>query len=79
MSEKNILELDLPKEIDRMETQPLRFGDDWAGMFVRGDDAFKMVLNMRKASQELKEKDPLLSAMLKGQADTLEQCIEKGI
>ncbi len=73
-----ILKLDLPSNVgQRMETQPVQFGDDWSGMFVRGDCAFKMALNMKQASEKLKESDPILSAMLKGQAQTLEKCIKK--
>ncbi|MFI5296913.1 MAG: hypothetical protein ACHREM_02350 [Polyangiales bacterium] len=25
---------------DRPETGPMKFGDDWTGVFIRGDDAF---------------------------------------
>ena len=27
------------EQIERVETGPIRFGDDWPGMFIRGDNA----------------------------------------
>lgn len=29
----------LPEQSERVETGPLRFGTDWPGLFIRGDDA----------------------------------------
>jgi hypothetical protein len=29
----------LPGVQDRVETGPIQFGDDWPGMFIRGDNA----------------------------------------
>lgn len=29
----------LPKQDIRVETGPIQFGDDWPGLFVRGDEA----------------------------------------
>ena len=29
----------LPATKNRVETGPLRFGNDWPGIFIRGDDA----------------------------------------
>ncbi len=30
----------LPAQEDRVETGPVKFGDDWTGVFIRGDNAF---------------------------------------
>jgi hypothetical protein len=30
----------LPAVVNRVETGALRFGDDWPGLFIRGDDCF---------------------------------------
>lgn len=35
---------ELPKQDKRVETGTVRFGDDWPGLFIRGDDC--MALNM---------------------------------
>lgn len=36
----------LPQQDDRVETGPVQFGDDWPGVFIRGDNAayYAMVL-----------------------------------
>lgn len=40
---------------DRAETGPMRFGDDWAGVFVRGDSAIPIILGLREI-EALEEK-----------------------
>ena len=40
---------------DRAETGPMRFGDDWAGVFVRGDNAAGCVLAVRELRRSLKQ------------------------
>jgi hypothetical protein len=43
----------------RIETGPIRFGDDWPGLFIRGDNAYALahsILNITlKASFYLKD------------------------
>ena len=31
--------LPMPGDMTRVETGPVQFGDDWVGVFLRGDDA----------------------------------------
>lgn len=31
--------LNLPEQFGRVETGPIQFGDDWPGVFIRGDNA----------------------------------------
>jgi len=38
-----IRELPAPEDGKRVETGPLQVGDDWPGMFIRGDNAAGMV------------------------------------
>lgn len=33
----------------RVETGPVQFGDDWPGVFIRGDEALHMALRLREA------------------------------
>lgn len=39
------------REIDvqgpRVETGPVRLGDDWTGLFIRGDDCFAWAMDLR--------------------------------
>jgi hypothetical protein len=34
----------LPQQEQRVETGVVQFGDDWPGVFIRGDDAFAFAL-----------------------------------
>jgi|SaaInlV_200m_DNA_2_1039689.scaffolds.fasta_scaffold03927_2 hypothetical protein len=34
---------------DRPQTGPMRFGDDWAGVFMRGDHAVELARSIRRA------------------------------
>ena len=36
-----------PEQEKRVETGPIQFGDDWPGIFIRGDNAFGMVMALR--------------------------------
>jgi hypothetical protein len=54
---------------NRPETGPMQFEGDWAGVFVRGDNAFGYLMALREA---LKGNDsPLITAQLEGLADLL--------
>lgn len=37
----------------RVETGPLQFGDDWPGLFVRGDDCIDLAHALEKAKPYL--------------------------
>ncbi len=41
-----ILEIDCPNA-NRVETGPIRFGRGWTGLFVRGDDAFALAMDIK--------------------------------
>lgn len=36
-----------PGTEERVESGAIQFGDDWPGLFLRGDDAFGLALNMK--------------------------------
>ena len=38
----------LPQQEHRVETGVVQFGDDWPGIFIRGDNAFPMALALRE-------------------------------
>lgn len=38
----------LPAVDKRVETGPVQFGDDWTGLFIRGDNCFGLWMNLRK-------------------------------
>ena len=43
-----------PHEEERVESGAIRFGDDWPGLWLRGDDAFGHSLNIRTVWLHLK-------------------------
>lgn len=39
----------LPEQSPRIETGPLKFGDDWQGVFIRGDSAMWWAMQLTEA------------------------------
>lgn len=44
---------ELPAQSPRVETGPTRFGDDWCGVFIRGDSAFSYAMTLREIVEVL--------------------------
>ena len=42
----------------RVETGPVQFGDDWPGLFIRGDNAFGMKMAIDSAITQLDMTNP---------------------
>lgn len=42
-----------PAEAERVETGPVMFGDDWPGVFIRGDNARYFSVQLRYLRREL--------------------------
>jgi hypothetical protein len=40
-----------PEQETRVESGPIRFGDDWPGYFIRGDHTFALLLAIRDVLQ----------------------------
>jgi hypothetical protein len=51
----------------RAETGPMKFGDDWAGVFIRGDNAFFYL----KVLEALNAANPIAEKGLEGLKDLL--------
>lgn len=47
----------LPKTSERIESGPLQFGDDWPGVFIRGDSAGWYAMNLKMVIERLERKD----------------------
>jgi hypothetical protein len=47
----------IPLDGARPGTGPMQFGDDWPGVFIRGDDAIGYALALRRAIERLVEAD----------------------
>jgi hypothetical protein len=61
----------LPAQEQRVETGPVQFGDDWPGVFIRGDNAFYFAMCLRRVIEHGMDADPLATLMLGSIADTL--------
>lgn len=42
----------LPAADVRVETGPVQFGDDWPGVFIRGDDAFGFLAALKGVMED---------------------------
>jgi len=59
-------------EEERVETGPVMFGDDWPGVFIRGDNCFKYVSALREIIFDKPDIGFITKAVLMGLLDTLE-------
>ncbi len=60
----------LPAQEERVETGAVQFGDDWPGIFIRGDNAFAFAMAI-----EFMDGSPLYMAQVKALAGLLRGCI----
>lgn len=58
----------------RPETGPMQFGDDWPGVFIRGDNALFFALAVRRVVARMGGESWADKAMLTGLAETLQSC-----
>lgn len=61
-----------PAQSERVETGPIRFGDDWPGVFIRGDNAFYFGMILRSYMEG--DRSPINEAVLKGLVANLSSC-----
>lgn len=60
---------------ERPETGPMQFGDDWPGIFIRGDNALMgYAPAVYRAMQALPESEWMTRAQLSGLLETLKSC-----
>jgi len=58
-------------EEKRVESGPIMFGEDWPGLFLRGDDCFRFTFALREATLDLKL-GLITRSVLMGLLDALE-------
>jgi hypothetical protein len=71
--------------MSRVETGPLRFGNDWTGIFIRGDNAVSMAADLEVLNDilgqdnfyqlKLREIINLLTSCVEGKEGVTIQCI----
>lgn len=61
----------LPAQQARVETGPVQFGDDWPGVFIRGDNAGYYAMALDALLQQSDKADLLTLSILNGLRDAL--------
>lgn len=67
----------LPEKTPRIETGVIQFGEDWPGVFIRGDNALYYAMSLRQVLDSLDPEHALAGVVLKGLADLLSSCDER--
>ena len=71
--------LQLPDQGHRVESGNIRFGDDWTGVFFRGDHAFGFLMMIISVLQKAVANEPIprvTCQMLTSYGENLVACIE---
>jgi hypothetical protein len=63
-----------PLPSGRPETGPMQFGDDWPGVFIRGDNALFDARAIDAALMFVPKERWDIASMLRGLRDTLQSC-----
>jgi hypothetical protein len=50
---KRVQVVPAPLDLPRVETGAVRFGNDWPGLFIRGDEAHNLMLRIRQMTEIL--------------------------
>lgn len=63
----------LPQQEQRVETGPVQFGDDWPGIFIRGDNAgyYAMILKTLIEGGYSAQEDAIAQIQLRGLQEVL--------
>lgn len=77
MTGNNIQKLSAPIDLPRVDTGAVQFGDDWPGLFIRGDNAHGLMTHIRRLTELLAHHpDPAVADhlhQLKGYADLIDE------
>lgn len=69
-----IVMLPLPPGMTRMESGTVQFGDDWPGIFLRGDNAMGIAILLEGIAEMLPNLDPVSAEHLRSTARSLMAC-----
>jgi hypothetical protein len=64
----------VPALVDRPETGPMQFGDDWPGVFIRGDNAMSFAVYLDHILKFVSDEEWLTKSVLTGLISTLRSC-----
>lgn len=58
----------------RIETGPIQFGDDWPGVFLRGDSALAAAMHIEAALNVIDDKAAGIKSVLSSHVELLRSC-----
>jgi hypothetical protein len=64
----------IPHEGERVETGAIQFGNDWPGVFIRGDNAAAYAMDLRRMLEHIPDECIFTRASIGGLINTLESC-----
>jgi hypothetical protein len=69
------------KQEERVETGPIQFGDDWPGVFIRGDNALAYVFYLQNMLEQLDKSncDVFMRCNIEGLIRLLTSCDVRNI
>ena len=76
MTKPELSRIPMPENAGRIETGPLKFGDDGTGVFIRGDNAQHAAQVLLSAMNHIPEDDILLEHNLSKFVKLLKSCKE---
>lgn len=71
--------LPAPEGVSRIETGAVQFGDDWPGLFIRGDNAFHLMLCVRRLAHLLEDHPNAEVVLNLGQVRSYTDSIERDV
>ncbi len=66
----------LPEEKERVETGPIQFGNDWPGVFIRGDNAFHYSITLEEVIKKC-DSDPISLSVIHSLIRLLSSCVKR--
>jgi isoprenylcysteine carboxyl methyltransferase (ICMT) family protein YpbQ len=69
----------LPEQQERVETGAVQFGNDWPGLFIRGDDAFYYAHKIRVLCDQMRTSKDLSAIMAVVVLDSVARLIEEDV
>ncbi len=79
MPGSRVQRLAAPPRLPRVETGAVQFGDDWPGLFIRGDNALALMLWIRRLAGPLAEHPNADVADALRQLTTLADMIDRDV
>jgi hypothetical protein len=67
------MKLPMPEGLNRVETGVLQFGDDWPGIYLRGDYCAKIIANL----MSVQVTDPIQKLYIDSTIELLSYAIQK--